>query len=331
MKRLGILVYIFIMMGLGLRCNAQSQYSASLTRMEKSLFGIDYSTQDDNARLKRIEEVVYGAPSSTAIPQRVDKLSKDLSAELMGQEIKPKKDTFAEDETAYKEDIPKADASVNYPVVDGLERQVFNKDFKGTEINQRLSNLEKNVFKKTFGDDLNTRVDRLKLAIAPQRTILEKETKSDDGDDSDYNYYGPQDSTDSYSQDDILSKNASGQDWLSQNPRNSFVPNYNTQKSVLDAYSGTSDVRVPLSALEKSVLKKSFPDDTVPNRLTRLEVKVFSSNFSDDDEQTRLDRLSSAHRAQKTSKKYDSNKFAQHSATAMQFGAILLMILAAII
>jgi hypothetical protein len=69
----------------------------------------------------------------------------------------------------------------------------------------------------------------------------------------------------------------------------------------------------------------------VSNRLTRLELNVFSSTFPDDDEQTRLGRIASAYQAKKTSHKYDSNKFAQHAATAMQVGAVLLMILAAIL
>lgn len=327
MKQLGILFFIFAFSLLGGRCFAVSQFSPSLTRMEKSLFGVDYSTQDDNARLKRIEEVVYGSPttSPSSVPQRVNKLTKDLAADLMGQEIKPKKDTFAEDEEGYKEAIPKADSSVNYPVVDGLERKVFNKDFKTTDINQRLASLEKNVFKKTYNDDLNSRVDRLKMAIQP-----EKVAQSYDYDDSD-------DSAESGGASslsdptDVFGDNPPTQSWVSPKNRIPISPSYNSQNSVLDEYDGDTDVEIPLAALERSVLKKSFPNDTVSNRLTRMELKVFSSSFADDDAQTRLDRIASAYQAQKTSKKYDGNKFAQHSAAAMQVGAILLMILAAII
>ena len=315
---------------MGDRCFAVSQFSPSLTRMEKSLFGIDYSTQDDNARLKRIEEVVYGAPSTSvsSVPQRVDKLTKDLAADLIGQEINPKKDTFAEDEDGYKEAIPKADSSVNYPVVDGLERKVFSKDFKTTDINQRLASLEKNVFKKTYNDDLNSRVDRLKMAIQPEK-VAPRDEYDYDGDSAES--ADASDDSNIYKPSDILSDNAPSQNWLSPKMKNQFAPNYNAQNSVLDEYQDDSDIDVPLAALERSVLKKSFPNDTVSNRLTRLELKVFSSSFADDDAQTRLDRVASAHQAQRTSKKYDGNKFAQHSAAAMQVGAILLMILAAII
>lgn len=326
LKRFGILFYIFALLLLGVRCDAQSQFSTTLTTMEKSLFGVDYSTQADDARLKRIEEVVYGqsSSSSSSISQRVDKLSKDLSADLIGQEIKPKKDTFADDQDSYKENIPKADSSVNYPVVDNLEKQVFNKTFKTVDINQRLAKLEQNVFKKTYEDDLSTRVDRLKSAVMPQRVA-----NNYNSDDEDENSYIPNNTTGSASslQDDDF-----GTPGYNSSPSlNPQVPAYNSNNSVLDDYQSDSDIAIPLAALEKRVLKRSFPNDTISNRLTRLELKIFNSNFVDDDEQTRLDRVSSAYQAQKTSKKYDDNKFSQHMAAAMQVGAIVLMILAAVL
>lgn len=311
LKRFGILIYIAIFLFLGIKCEAQSQFSPILTKMEKSLFGIDYNSQNDDVRLKRIEEIVYGSVSSNSVPQRVSKLSKDLSADLLGQEIKPKRDTFTEDDSALKEVIPKADSSVNYPIVNEMEKKVFNKEFRTVDINQRLANLEKNIFKKTYNDDLNSRVERLKFAILPARAA------SNFNDEEEENSYVP----------DVITS----QSQHSQDNFNSQIPNYNSKNSVLDKYQGDSDVVIPLAALEKKVLKKSFPDDTVSNRLTRLELNVFNSTFADDDEQTRFDRVASAYQAKKTSKKYDGNKFAQHTAAAMQVGAILLMILAAVL
>lgn len=316
-KKLGILIfiYIFVFLLLGIKCEAQSQYSAIITKMETSLFGMDYSSQNDEARLKRIEEVVYGQPSSKTVSQRVNKLSTDLSADLIGQEVKPKRDTFAEDDDTPIEKAPKADSNVNYPIVNNLEKKVFNKEFKTVEIHQRLANLEQNVFKKTFNDDLSARVERLKLAVMPERAM-----RTSDSEDDNQN-----------SIEDMLPHSAQSPDDLDNQGLNSRIPSYNAQNSVLDDYQGNSDIVIPLSALERSILKKSFPNDTVSNRLTRLELKIFNSTFIDDDEQTRFDRVSSAYQAQKTSKKYDSNKLTQHMSTAVQLGAILLLVLAAIL
>ncbi len=317
-KRLGILTLIYTLLGFGTICHAQSQYSAAITKMETSLFGVDYSTQSDEARLKRIEENVYGGSFSNSISQRIEKLKKDLSADLIGQEIKPKTDTFAEEEDSYKEPELKADSNVNYPVVDSMEQKVLGKSFKSTEIKQRLTNLEKNVFKKTYSDDLNSRVERLKTAVIPQTTSYGQDAYEES--DNDYLSQGATGSAAS-----LLDEFTQRRDWGNN------IPQYNRQNSVMDEYQSNPDITIPLAALEKQILKKSFPDDTVTNRLMRLEIKVFNSNFSDDDPQTRLDRVASAHQAKKSAKRYDNNKFSQHAATAMQVGAFLLLILAAIL
>jgi len=332
MKRLGILVLIVFCMSLSPKGFAQSQFSATLTRMEKSLFGMDYNSQTDDARLKRLEDSVYGSPSSGSAQVRVNKLSKDLSADLIGQEIKPKSDTFADaDDAESREPTPKADSNINYPSVNSLEKTVFNKEFKTMDIDKRLANLEQNVFKKTYGDDLNSRVDRLQHAIKPERVA-----QSDgDGDDSSSQ---PKD-TDSFDDGGSL------MDQTSQFQDNGYrarsaqlptgfganVPSYNENNSVLDEYPDNSDITVPLGVLEKKVMKRTYPNDTVSNRLLRMELKVFNSSFTDDDTQTRFERIASAYQAKKSSSRYDNNKFSQHAATAMQIGAILLMILAAIL
>lgn len=329
MKRLATVIVIFVIFW-GLRVNAQSQYSAVLAKMENSLFGMDYPAQSDDARIKRIEETVYGSSSSSPLPQRVDKLSKDLSADLIGQEIKPKKDTFAEDDNNPQEQVPKADKNVNYPIVNNLEKEVFKQEFKDTEINQRLANLEQKVFKKTYNDDLNSRVERLKAAVMPESIT----TSALDDDDEIISKYNQRNI------DSLMDETAQFQDYNYERPDDNkgnptgygaSVPSYNRNNSVLDSYHSNSDTAIELSQLERVILKKSFPDDVISNRLIRLELKVFNSTFTDDDEQTRMDRIASAYQAKKSSKKYDSNKFAQHAATAMQVGAFLLMILAMVL
>lgn len=318
LKRYQILFFIFILLFWGLQANAQSQYATVLTKMEKSLFGVDFSTQNDEARVKRIEESVYGASSSTPIQSRISKLSKDLSVDLIGKEIKPTKDSFEDPQDSVKEEIPKADSNINYPIVNKLEQKVFGHEIKNPDVNQRLTNLEQKVFKKAYNDDLNSRVDRLKQAIAPEMLA----SKSDD--DSEATYIPDIEDVLNDTSSDNFSAAAPLKD------EDDVIPSYNSQK-FQNNFQGSSDITISLAAVEKRVLKRSFPDDTVANRLTRLELNVFHSTFVDDDPETRLDRVASAYQAKKTSKKYDSNRFAQHSAAVMQIGAILLMILAAVL
>lgn len=315
-KQLRVLILILCFIFLGNESFAQSQFSPILTKMENSLFGVDYGAQNDTARLQRIEETVYGNTSNSSVSQRIAKLSKDLSIDVIEQKIKPKRDTFAEDNDALKENIPKADNSVNYPIVNELEKAVFNKEFKNIEVTQRLSNLEQNVFKKTYSDDLNSRVDRLKLAVMPKSLA---------------DNYKEDDNFNSYSSESMPSKTQELQDNPQLSDYNGKIPDYNSQNSINDDYQSNSDIAIILANLEKKVLKRSFPDDVTSNRLSRLEQNMFNTSFADDDEQTRMDRIASAYQAKKTSKKYDNNKFAQHAATAMQIGAILLLVLAAVL
>lgn len=318
-KHYFILVLIFSILFWGLQVNAQGQYSSVLTKMEKNLFGVDFNTQSDEARVKRIEENVYGASSNNSMQIRISKLSKDLSVDLIGKEIKPKKDTFEEPEDSVKEEIPKADKNINYPIVNKLEQKIFKQEYKNNDINQRLAALEQKVFKKSYSDDLNSRVERLKQAIAPEMLANNNSDDEDSG-----STYIPDN-------DDLLSQNDS-EEFSPAAPiqDDDIVPSYNSRK-LQDNFQGNADISVHLSAVERKILKKSFPDDTVSNRLTRLELNIFHSTFVDDDPETRLGRVASAYQAKKTSKKYDSNRFAQHTAAAMQVGAILLMILAAIL
>ena len=58
---------------------------------------------------------------------------------------------------------------------------------------------------------------------------------------------------------------------------------------------------------------------------------MFGTTFAEDNEQTRINRISSAYKATKSASRYDSNKFSQNMATAMQIGTMILMILACVL
>lgn len=323
MKQLAILFFICALLTFGNKVEAQGQFSDTLTKMENSLLGLDYKNQSDADRVKRLEETVYGAASNKPIQQRINKLSADLSADLIGKEIKPKKDSFADEDekSILEEEIPKEDSNISYPAVDALEQSAFSREYKGVDVKQRLTKLEQKVFNKTYNDDLNARVERLKSAILPNANQLAQ----DDYDNTEYDYQ-PDEAITRNNRNRLAQSGFSMDDEQSE-----FQPNYNQSQSVLDTYKGDADITVPLGSLEKKILRRSYPNDTVSTRLVRLEAKVFNSTFTQDDEETRLDRIASAYQAKKTSKKYDSNKSAQHVATAMQIGAFLLMILAAVL
>lgn len=277
-----------------------------LNKIENSLFGFEYNNEDEATRVNRIEENVYGTVSSGAINQRIAKLNKDLGAELYGQEIEPCEDTLAREEEE-REVLSSQDPNIDYPVINELEKSVFNQEYKNMKVKDRLAQLEKKVFTKDYAnDDLSTRVDRLREQVRPQgleqKLANAVDTYHTDG------YYPPPIDYDGMTIGGTSSSFGS------------------------DSYGYSMPGRkINLSTVENALYHQNFKSDSMTNRLSRVEQSMFGESFEDQDEQTRIGRISSAFNAQKSASKYDSNKFAQNMSTAMQIGTMILMILACIL
>lgn len=304
-----------------------SQYTSTLDKIENSLYGYTYSNESDTARVNRIEESVYGKASQGQMNNRIAKLKKDLSADEMGKEIEPKEDTFAtpEDSWVFAKE-PAESTKIDYPVINELEKDIFKKEFKDQNIKTRLSNLEKKTFGKTYeSDDLSSRVDRLKAQIRPdtfmangmdqQENMFYNDTASRMDEDFHIDSYGPPE----FDYDEYNSRNnfsyPQDDDYFSSSSPNVFKP----------------AKKLSLSSIEKALYKTKFENEPTEARLSRIESSVFGTNFSNDSESERIARISSAINAQKSARKYDSNKFGQNLATAMQIGTIILMVLACIL
>lgn len=310
---------------------AQSSISKTLDRIENSLFGIEYTKQSDNQRLERIEESIYGEKKSGNIKTRLENLSKDVATNQMGQEIKPKRDTFEEEPEVYTEEhrladantenyyapAEKADPDIDYPIINELEEQAFGKSYKNLDLNSRLEKLEKHELRRTYNDALADRVERLKnkMAYTPKQIQYDFDNQ---------NYYTPENNY--YNADD----NYFSPQTVAQADQD-FYHRQQNDNQYLERELSDRDFRSKLNKMEKNVFKQSFADDTVDNRLGRLENTIFNTNFSDDKNSTRLNRISSAIQAQKSAKKYDSNSFQQKMGTALQIGMFVLMMVAMIL
>ena len=311
-----------------LTCQYAYAVNPTLDKIENSLYGFTYTNESDTARLNRIEEQVYGKKSSGQTQTRIAKLKKDLSVDQIGQEISPKEDTFAdpEDSIVYEKE-PAETASMDYPVINELEKQVFQKDFKNQNIKTRLSNLEKKTFNKTYDDeDLSTRVDRLKAQLRPQSFMANGMMQQD----NDF-YDGP---VDKFAQNYHLDQyGIPPYDYESYNN----TPSYDSFDGDDNGYYSNSQSmsrpakNMSISSIEKKLFKQKFENDPTSTRLTRIETSVFGTSFPSDSESERISRISSALSAQKTAKRYDSNRFSQNMATAFQIGTLILMVLACIL
>ena len=311
-------------------CAIAGPNNAILDKIENSIFGYTYTNEQEESRIKRIEENVYGKSSSGQISTRVAKLRKDLSADMMGKEIEPKEDTFAEPEDSWvfaKE--PVEATKIQYPAIDELEQQVFKKEFKDQNIRTRLTNLEKKTFGKAYeNEDLSTRVDRLKAEIKPKNFMDNQIAKQE----NDF-YNGNINRLD---EDYHLDRYEDKFDYDAYNQRNS-MNNYGFNSyDEYDEYSPSRNIFKPskklnISTIEKSLYNQKYENEPMHARLSRVESSVFGTSFTNDSDEDRIARLSSAINAQKSASRYDSNKIGRNLGTAFQIGTILLMVLACIL
>jgi hypothetical protein len=227
-----------------------AQSYSPIEKLENSLFGMTYPNDNEQKRIERLEKNIYGAIQTGNVNSRIEHLSKDLNVDLMGQEITPSK---------YTEFEEKEDNSVDYPVINEIERQIFNKEFKNQKLEKRLSNIEQKVFNKVYtNEDLSTRTERLKSVIA---------VKTNEPEDYEVeNTYN----TLSMAQPTIDKKYSSNIN---------KILNAMEKKIFKHTYSNESeDVRI--ERLEENMFNTSFPQDSIESRLERLALAYQATKTS---------------------------------------------------
>ena len=292
------LMFLYIFVFTGFNVEAVTQKSDSLiTKIENDIYGFDYSNDSTQNRISRLEKTVYGKSSNGDINKRIKKLSADISADVIGLEIEPTEDSFKEDEAI-------ADSSVNYPIVDEIEQKIFNQTYKNRDFHSRIVAIERKIFGKIYDvDDYSTRMDRIKAKIMPE--TIAKNSYNDDFRSQSY-----------YDNDTLTSNNLSG---LSGNR---FKMPFG-QKNYTRPYANYGDMT------GGSAMLPSNPN--LNDELAQLEYETFGTEFSNEDTASRIKRLNSVSKAKKSASKYDSNKFSQRMSTAMEIGAMILMILAMVL
>lgn len=266
----------------------------TLSKIENNIFGFDYQKDSISNRVSRLEKTIYGKASKGDINKRVKRLSGDVSADVIGLEIPPVKDTFLAEEEAQ-------DSSVSYPIVDEIEQKLFNTTYPKRDFHTRIVTIEKKLFGKIYDvDDYSKRMDRIKSKMMPETIAQEPIDEYGDG-----KYYD---------NDSINSMDLSG----TKHSRFSFPfgqRNYTRQYSNYGNY-------------ENEFMSQS---DSLDDNLTQMEYDMFGTEFSNESTQSRIKRLNSVNKAKKSARKYDSQKFSQHMSTAMEIGAMILMVLAMIL
>ena len=266
--------------------------TAEISKIENNLYGFDYSSDDLKNRVARLEKTIYGKASTGDLTARIHKLSNDISADMIGLEITPSEDTFLEEET-------KADNTVSYPIVDKIEQKLFGTTYKNRDFHTRIVTIERKLFGKIYDvEDYSTRMDRIKSAALPESLLTDSDRFK-------------------YDENALFSSDLSG---------------INSSRYGAMPYGQRNLTRPYTNYGEYSEYFKNQPSaKNIDDDLAQLEYDTFGTEFSSDDTKTRIKRLNSAKKAKKSSRKYDSQKFQQHMSTAMEIGAMILMILAMVL
>ena len=297
MKKLTIyILIILIILTLTIICPnksycANKTQNAEISKIENDIFGFEYSKDDIKKRVERLEKNIYGKTSSGDLLQRLKKLASDVNADLIGLEIEPVEDTFAEKETI-------ADNTVDYPIVNEIEKKLFNKTYKERDFHTRIVTIERKLFGKIYDvEDYSTRMDRIKSKVMPE-TIVQSQQND---------IYGRDEYT--LTQSDLSGLNSSRYSGMFG------------QKNYTRPYANYGNYG--------NAITQSPPN--MNEELAQLEYDTFGTEFTNEDTKTRIKRLNSVNKAKKSAPKYDSQKFQQRMSTAMEIGAMILMILAMVL
>lgn len=283
-----ILTILILLLTTNIYAEAQLTPKETMSAIENNVFGYEYNTDTDIKRIERIEEHLYGQKKTGTLQKRLENIQNDAALTLDDKKAELNSDRNINSNRNTNLPDLKEDATVEYPMVDKIEQELFNTCYKKENIYNRLNRLEEKVFGKASNEDLNTRVDKLASVIRPKKQMMSQPQN--------YNY--------------------------TPNEMNDYYSN-----SGLETVSDQS-VPFQLAALEEDLLRNAYMNDNISNRLNRLEQKLFNRTFSSDTDITRLQRIMVAYDAKKNSYKYENNRKMQNMATATQIGGILLMILA---
>lgn len=303
MKKIAVLLYIFLAFMIGEHNLVYANNNETLSKIENELYGFDYNKDSAQNRLKRLEKTVYGESKNGDINKRLKKLTGDISADVIGLEIPPVKDTFLAEENAAE------DSSVSYPIVDEIEQKLFNTTYKNRDFHTRIVTIEKKLFGKIYDvEDYSTRMDRIKSKVIPD--YIANDTKEYDVFD-----YTDDNFNDTFEYNESFTKKKLGLPFGQRNYTRQYA-NYGDSSSLF----------------RNNRYSENIPDNTqLEDELAQMEYDVFGTEFSNESTQSRIKRLNSVNKAKKSSKKYDSQKFSQHMSTAMEIGAMILMVLAMIL
>lgn len=242
---------LLILFSICLSSNALSPQQ-TLSAMENNLFGYEYKGDSDIKRLDRLEEHIYGQKMTGTVQARLEKIQADTGFVAQEERKAPSFDNIKKPNKPKNMPELKEDSTVDYPIVDKMEMEIFNTTYKNENIYSRLNRLEERVFTKTSNADLNTRVDKLASVIKP-KTVQNNPYQSN---------YSIQDLDDYYT--------SRGFDQI--NSQSLPIQMVAMEEAILKKSYQDDNNALRLARMEQKLFNKTFPTDSDTTRMQRIKV-----------------------------------------------------------
>ncbi|MBQ7288054.1 MAG: hypothetical protein IJW73_09870 [Candidatus Gastranaerophilales bacterium] len=240
--------------------------SIELSKIEKTIWGFEYSKDDSLKRLSRIEKNVFGATYEKLTTQeRIKKLNEAMGFESYEDSLKQ----------AYE--LEQSEVSgINYPQIDVLEYQMFFQTYEKENIYKRLERLEKKIFGSTQDGNLASRTDKLKAYIK-QDSVAQNPS---------YHIQQP------YSQTQDIEKYMGSQNKY-YDDSDIFIQLAGLETTLFSKTYSQDPVGLRLNRLERKIFQRDFSSDDDTLRIQRLQAAANAQQTAKLYEANKIQKLTS--------------------------------------
>lgn len=306
----------------------QDAQMKAVQTMEEALLGSRFEQESLDARLSRIETLLFGQADSTkSIAVRLEKLQQVLNkgdldplakkvvlpplAQKPASSVTPAKTASKSVPVAPPNEQGTAKPAVkdatDYPTVTQMEQKLFGKTYVGETLEARLSRLDKHVYGMEQKTDLSGRVDNLRMLVlgdVPPPGLSQGPPIASSGAYSmpygggappSYIHIPPNNSLSNPGNNPMMTSGIpSPTDIPGMMPGQYPSTSMNPMGGVSYPYNGvaaTPDQMAAMDEIEKQVLGTTYPADSLSNRLDRVETRVFNATAPEMTPDDRIQRV----------------------------------------
>jgi len=302
-----------IFLSLGAATFAYGDTDTNIVKLEKRFFEHDYPKDTTEARVERLEKMVFGEAKTGPVQERLTALmsavpltdNTEASSNLSSHDADSNSSSNY-DSTRSAKNVPTADVKDfedapgpvgNYPAISAIENRLLGREYNDEPARKRLDRLEMKAFGKLSGmDDMTERMDRLKMKTGVD-VAKQAPAGSDWADDDDFSFEGM--NTAKRSSAPLTYTDGSTTSFTQRNPRPDIQRSFGMPSttstgnmSMGGAPHIAPDYRNQNSyGYQSPNTVQSQPSTGLNQQVTHLEQLIFGKSYSNDSLPARVNRL----------------------------------------